>query len=82
VHFSFRGCPQRAALHALTGALVRDLLPLVVCGATGGSATWDLTNGSGGTVAPGMYLVLFDMDGRIHREKLMVLRASGAGQEE
>jgi subtilisin family serine protease len=82
VHFSFRGCPQRAALHALTGALVRDLLPLVVCGATGGSATWDLTNGSGSTVAPGMYLVLFDMDGRIHREKLMVLRASGAGQEE
>lgn len=82
VNFAFRGCPVRASIHTLTGALVRDLMPLVMCGADGGSASWNLNNGEGGVVAPGMYLVLFDMDGRMHREKLMVLRTTGAGQEE
>lgn len=82
VHFNFRGCPERASIHTLTGSQVRDLRPLLLCGVEGGSAEWDLTNGDGAAVAPGVYLVLFDVDGRIFREKLMVLRPSSPGLED
>jgi hypothetical protein len=82
VYFNFRGCPANASVHTLTGSRVRDLRPLVECATAGGRAEWDLTNDSGSAVAPGVYLVLFDLDGRIFREKLMVLRAGAPGSED
>src|SRR5690606_38303156 len=82
VHFNFNGCPRRAVVHTLTGARVRDLESLVICGEYGGNAEWDLTNDDGAGVASGVYLVLFDLDGRVRRVKLMVLRPAGNGQEE
>lgn len=82
VYFNFRGCPANASVHTLTGSRVRDLRPLLECATAGGRAEWDLTNDNGSAIAPGVYLVLFDLDGRIFREKLMVLRARAPGSED
>ncbi|MGH7466556.1 MAG: S8 family serine peptidase [Longimicrobiales bacterium] len=70
VVFNFAERPRVAGIYTLNGRRVLDLtrrLDLL------GSVTWDLRNDEGTRVAPGIYLVIFDVRGRLIREKLFVL---------
>lgn len=75
VAFSFRVPPQRVAIYTVNGRLVADLTS-----AAGLTVEWDLRNDEGSLVAPGVYLVVFEVDGTLHRERLIVLR-SGTDDE-
>ncbi|MBI4409928.1 MAG: Ig-like domain-containing protein [Gemmatimonadetes bacterium] len=79
VVFNFSERPKVAAVYTLTGRRVADLLARM---SADGRAVWDLTNDEGGAVAPGVYLVVFDVAGRLVREKLLVIRPSGGEEEE
>jgi len=81
VVFNFAEAPSTAAVYTLTGRRVLDLCAAggLACGPGGTlSATrWDLRNQDGERVAPGVYLVIFQVQGRAFREKLMVLSPGG-----
>ena len=70
VTFSFSERPAVAAIYTLNGRRVLDLLPLLN---ETGSVQWDLKNGAGDRVASGVYFVVFDVAGRIVREKIFVM---------
>jgi hypothetical protein len=59
-----------ASIFTLTGRRVVDLARRID---QEGSVLWDLRNEEGTRVAPGVYLVVFDLGGRIVREKLFVM---------
>jgi hypothetical protein len=77
VVFNFSTAPVTAAVYTLTGRRVIDLCGDVTlrCG-TGEEMTatrWDLRNHEGNRVAPGVYLLIFQVNGQAYREKLMIL---------
>lgn len=71
VIFNFRERPQIAAVYTLGGARVVDLLARME---TDGRVEWDLTNERGSAVAPGIYLAVFRVAGRLITEKLIIVR--------
>jgi subtilisin family serine protease len=77
VTFNFAQPPATAAVYTLTGRRVLDLcrLDAAACGPVPGPTfiRWDLRNDEGEAVAPGVYLLIFNVDGQIFREKLMIL---------
>jgi hypothetical protein len=77
VVFNFAQAPATAAVYTLTGRRVIDLCGLsgLACGQAVPltSGRWDLHNHEGERVAPGVYLVIFQVGGRAYREKLMIL---------
>jgi subtilisin family serine protease len=76
VFFNFAEPPGRASVYTLTGRRVVDLcgLGLACGGGTGGTRVrWDLRNEEGEPVAPAVYLVVFEVGGRVLREKLVIL---------
>jgi len=75
VIFNFASRPRVAAVYTLDGRLVADLLARMD---GDGRVEWDLRNDAGSRVAAGVYLVVFDVGGRIVREKLFVTRPAGA----
>lgn len=70
VVFNFSERPQTAGVYTLTGRRVLDLTRRID---QEGSVVWDLRNDEGTRVAPGVYLVIFDVAGQTVREKLFVL---------
>lgn len=78
VIMSFREAPRTAAIYTLTGRRVADLRRRLDGGLR---VEWDLTNDQGALVAPGVYLVIFDVAGQVVRQKLFVTRGM-AGREE
>jgi hypothetical protein len=78
VIMSFREAPRTAAIYTLTGRRVVDLRRRLDGGLR---LEWDLTNDQGALVAPGVYLVIFDVAGQVMRQKLFVTRGV-AGREE
>ncbi|HSL71399.1 MAG TPA: Ig-like domain-containing protein, partial [Longimicrobiales bacterium] len=70
VTFNFRDVPSTAVIYTLTGRRVRDLKPDI---SEAGRVIWELVNEEDTRVAPGVYLLVFDVSGRIVREKLFVL---------
>jgi subtilisin family serine protease len=75
VIFNFAAVPTLATVHTVTGTRVADLMRRI----DGVQFTWDLTNDAGQHVVPGVYLLIFRVNGELIREKLMVLRARGDG---
>jgi subtilisin family serine protease len=73
VVFNFAAPPTTAAVYTVTGRRVIDLR---ADGAL--RAEWDLRNEEGSRIAPGVYLVVFSVEGELFREKLMVLRGTAA----
>jgi hypothetical protein len=71
VTFNFAVRPTIAGIYTVTGRRVIDLLELID---GQGSLRWDLTNSDGSAVSPGVYLVVFEVQGETIREKLIVLR--------
>jgi hypothetical protein len=71
VIFNFAERPRRAALYTVNGRLVIDFTDRIT---DEGRFEWDLRNGEGNLVAPGVYLILFDVAGTRMRERLFVLR--------
>jgi photosystem II stability/assembly factor-like uncharacterized protein len=66
--FNFAARPRTAAVYTVGGRRVADLLRI-----TGDARIeWDLTNDQGARIAPGVYLVLFDIDGNVMRQKLVI----------
>jgi hypothetical protein len=70
VIFNFREAPTVAAIYTVTGRLVSDLTRRIE---DGGRIEWDLRNDDGERVAPGVYLVIFDVGGTVMRERLIVM---------
>jgi len=78
VTFNFPSRPTVAGIYTVAGRLVVNLVDRLSGEA---SVRWDLTNNSGTSVGPGVYLLVFDFEGRLVREKLVVLRAGGEDLE-
>lgn len=72
VTFNFATRPSAASIYTASGRFVVDLLARMQ-GAT--SVRWDLTNSNGSPVAPGVYLLVVEIDGQVVRERLLILRA-------
>ncbi len=70
VTFTLSATPTVAGVYTVTGRRVADLTRRV----TGSLIEWDLTNDQGEPIGPGVYLVVFEVEGRVIRERLMVLR--------
>jgi subtilisin family serine protease len=70
VTFNFSERPKVAAIYTLNGRRVLDLLPLLN---ETGSVLWNLHNQNGDRVASGVYFMVFDVAGRIVREKIFVM---------
>jgi photosystem II stability/assembly factor-like uncharacterized protein len=70
VIFNFRDAPAVAAVYTVTGRLVTDLTRLIEAG---NRIEWELRNDEGERVAPGVYLIIFDVGGVVMRERLLVL---------
>jgi photosystem II stability/assembly factor-like uncharacterized protein len=77
VTFNFPVRPTVAGIYTLNGRLVADLTTRVNNDA---SVRWDLTNENGSAVSPGVYLLVFRIEGEQFRERLIVMRR--AGEEE
>jgi len=77
VIFNFRVPPGRAAVYTITGRLVIDLTRHIENDAR---LEWDLRNGNGNRIAPGVYLVIFDVAGTVVRERLLVLTRRDDGE--
>ncbi|HEX7051254.1 MAG TPA: S8 family peptidase [Longimicrobiales bacterium] len=76
VVFNFSERPELAGVYTLGGGRVADLLARM----TGdGRVEWDLTNDRGAPVAAGVYLVVFDVAGRLVRRKLFIVRPAIPG---
>lgn len=69
--FNFAELPVTASVYTLNGRLVADLLDFAD---PEGRGVWDLRNTEGTLVAPGVYLIVFQVQGQVFRERLMVLR--------
>jgi len=70
VIFNFAETPSTAAVYTVTGRRVVDLTRLI----SGGSRIeWDLRNEDGTRVAPGVYLVIFEIGGTLRRERLVIV---------
>lgn len=78
VVFNFRERPRIAGVYSLNGGRIVDLLTRM---ATDGRVDWDLTNEQGERVAPGVYLVVFDIGGELVRRKLIIVRPAAARKE-
>lgn len=76
VTFNFAERPRRAALYTVNGRLVIDFTSMLTDDAR---FEWDLRNQEGNLIAPGVYLILFDVAGTLMRERLLVLRRSDDG---
>ncbi|MGH7554871.1 MAG: Ig-like domain-containing protein, partial [Longimicrobiales bacterium] len=74
VTFNFPVRPTLAGIYTLNGRLVADLTTRVSSDA---SVRWDLTNENGSTVSPGVYLLVFRIEGEQFRERLIVMRRAG-----
>jgi hypothetical protein len=73
---SFSGRPERvAAVYTLSGRRVIDFLPLLQPGDR--RLVWDLTNDQGNAIAPGVYVLVFDVGSTIERRRLIVHRPAG-----
>ena len=59
-----------AAIYTASGRRVLDIMQHINWD---GSFVWNLRNTAGDRVASGVYLVVFDVGGRVFREKLFVL---------
>ena len=70
VVFNFQSRPNTAAIYTVTGRRVRDLKAMID---QDGAVEWNLTNEDGNRVAPGIYLVIFNVGGVVIREKLFVM---------
>ena len=70
VVFNFAERPRVAAIYTLNGRRVIDLLPRLD---TTGAVQWNLRNDAGDRVASGVYFVVFDVAGRVVREKIFVM---------
>lgn len=66
---NFAQTPRQAAIYTVGGRRVADLIPRE----SQHRIEWDLTNDEGSRVAPGVYLIVLDVEGRIVRERLIVL---------
>jgi subtilisin family serine protease len=77
VLFNFAARPALAAVYTATGSRVADLLPRF----DGLTLRWDLTSDDGRRIVPGVYLLVFRVDGRLVRERIIVLspRLDGGG---
>ena len=76
---NFAETPRTAAIYTVNGRLVVDLTSRM---SGDGRIEWDLRNADGTAVAPGVYLVIFDIAGTRYQDKLIVLRRStGDGPE-
>jgi subtilisin family serine protease len=77
VVFNFAKAPSVAAVYTITGRRVADLCrdADLQCGSGTERTTtrWGLLNDRGERVAPGVYLLIFDVDGTTFRRKLMVI---------
>jgi subtilisin family serine protease len=71
VVFNFIEAPTTAAIFTVTGRRIADLVRRVGSGEL--NVVWDLTNDDGSRVAPGVYLLVFSVQGELFREKLFVL---------
>jgi photosystem II stability/assembly factor-like uncharacterized protein len=71
VIFNFAETPTAAAIYTLTGRRIVDLAQRI---SGTGRVEWDLRNDEGTSVAPGVYLVIFNVQGTVLRERLIVLR--------
>jgi hypothetical protein len=69
VIFRFREAPELAAVYALDGRRVVDLLGRLT---DPGRAVWDVTNDRGSPVAPGIYFVVAKVGGKVVRQRLIV----------
>jgi subtilisin family serine protease len=76
VTFNFSARPTTAAIYTVTGSRVADLLPRF----EGLTYRWDLTNDAGSRIVPGVYLMVFRVEGQLVRERLMVLSPRVEGQ--
>jgi photosystem II stability/assembly factor-like uncharacterized protein len=76
---NFAANPQTAAIFTVNGRLVLDLKSRL---SGEGRIEWDLRNSDGTPVAPGVYLVIFDVAGTRYQEKLIVLRRSAVDAED
>lgn len=77
VIFNFSETPTVAAVYTITGRRVVDLIPRLE---NGSRVDWRLTNDDGAVVAPGIYLIVFDVGGKTVRQKLFIATsASSAG---
>jgi subtilisin family serine protease len=74
VVFNFRSAPTLAAVFTVSGRQVVDLLPLLEGEAR---IVWNLTNQQGTALAAGIYLVVFRIEDRLVREKLIIARPTG-----
>jgi photosystem II stability/assembly factor-like uncharacterized protein len=72
VVFNFASMPRHAGIFTVGGRRVANLLDR----AEGLRVEWDLTNDEGTRVAPGVYLIVFDSDGLVVRERLVVVAPS------
>ncbi|HEX9109464.1 MAG TPA: T9SS type A sorting domain-containing protein, partial [Longimicrobiales bacterium] len=71
VVFNFSQRPTLASVYSLSGRRVADLLQQMT---TDGRVDWQLRNDDGGTVANGIYLVVFNVGGQVIRQKLFIAR--------
>ena len=71
VIFNFSKRPTLASVYSLSGRRVADLLRQMT---SDGRVDWTLKNDDGGTVANGIYLVVFNVDGQVIRQKLFIAR--------
>jgi hypothetical protein len=69
--FNFVETPATAAVYTLSGRLVADLMRRADAA---GHGEWDLRNDDGTLIAPGVYLIVFQVRGQVFRERLLVLR--------
>jgi subtilisin family serine protease len=76
VIFNFIETPATAAVYTVGGRRVVDLGRRVGEGEL--NIVWDLTNDDGSKVAPGVYLLVFSVQGELFREKLIVLTPGGS----
>lgn len=74
VLFLFAQRPATAAVFTPTGRRVVNLIPRLEGELR---AEWDLTNDDGTRVAPGVYLVVFNVAGRTLTERIIVLTPGG-----
>lgn len=70
VVFNFSQRPTVAGIYTLSGRRVRDLAAIID---HAGQVIWNLENEDGTRVAPGIYLIVFNVAGQLRREKLFVL---------
>ncbi len=77
VIFNFPVRPSVAGIYTLAGKRVVDLTNRL---SDESSVRWDLTNENGSVVSPGVYLLIFRIEGQQFRERLIVLRRASENE--